>query len=343
MSAAALQDTWVLACVRLLGCGCSWSVTCQHAVQLLQTHSRSCGFLNPLRREHVPLVLAARVAPCRAEVFTSQQQHSRRPTNLPDPPAHLQAQGGMVLIATDIAARGLDFPSVDWVLQLDCPEDVPAYIHRVGRTARYTQGAQPAPWQQSAAVPCALTAAKSNARLESRAARSAAWLGLDGLGQSSLAGDDGLVHVRDQGSLARATSCWCHARQSVRSHACHACLRSRAHRGDPCLAADGRGLLVLLPSEREAMVKLLTEAKIPIQATKINPSKTGQSLTPALQALLSKSPELKVRSLELAGYATLWAQTAKTVALLSSCQPVAMSADQPVIPDSALRKGQPCA
>lgn len=26
---------------------------------------------------------------------------------------------------------------VDWVLQLDCPEDVAAYIHRVGRTARY--------------------------------------------------------------------------------------------------------------------------------------------------------------------------------------------------------------
>ena len=61
------------------------------------------------------------------------------------------------------------------------------------------------------------------------------------------------------------------------------------------MAADGRGLLVLLPSEKEAMVKLLTEAKIPIQATKINPSKTGQSLAPALQALLSKSPELKVR------------------------------------------------
>jgi ATP-dependent RNA helicase DDX10/DBP4 len=28
-----------------------------------------------------------------------------------------------VLFATDIAARGLDFPNVDWVLQADCPED----------------------------------------------------------------------------------------------------------------------------------------------------------------------------------------------------------------------------
>jgi ATP-dependent RNA helicase DDX10/DBP4 len=42
-----------------------------------------------------------------------------------------------VLFCTDIAARGLDFPSVDWVVQVDCPEDVESYIHRVGRTARY--------------------------------------------------------------------------------------------------------------------------------------------------------------------------------------------------------------
>ena len=43
-----------------------------------------------------------------------------------------------VLLATDIAARGLDFPEVDWVLQVDCPEDIDAYLHRVGRTARFT-------------------------------------------------------------------------------------------------------------------------------------------------------------------------------------------------------------
>lgn len=43
----------------------------------------------------------------------------------------------MVLFATDIAARGLDFPNVDWVVQADCPEDADAYIHRVGRTARF--------------------------------------------------------------------------------------------------------------------------------------------------------------------------------------------------------------
>ncbi|XP_026049829.1 probable ATP-dependent RNA helicase DDX10 [Astatotilapia calliptera] len=47
-----------------------------------------------------------------------------------------------VLFATDIAARGLDFPAVHWVLQFDCPEDADTYIHRVGRTARYKEGGE---------------------------------------------------------------------------------------------------------------------------------------------------------------------------------------------------------
>ncbi|KAI5363166.1 putative ATP-dependent RNA helicase DEAD-box, Helicase superfamily 1/2, ATP-binding protein [Septoria linicola] len=41
------------------------------------------------------------------------------------------------LFTTDVVARGLDFPAVDWVVQVDCPEDADTYIHRVGRTARY--------------------------------------------------------------------------------------------------------------------------------------------------------------------------------------------------------------
>ncbi|CAI4214864.1 unnamed protein product [Parascedosporium putredinis] len=41
------------------------------------------------------------------------------------------------LFATDVVARGVDFPAVDWVVQFDCPEDSDTYIHRVGRTARF--------------------------------------------------------------------------------------------------------------------------------------------------------------------------------------------------------------
>jgi ATP-dependent RNA helicase DDX21 len=41
-----------------------------------------------------------------------------------------------VLVATDVASRGLDIPNVDLIVQLEPPKDVESYIHRSGRTAR---------------------------------------------------------------------------------------------------------------------------------------------------------------------------------------------------------------
>jgi ATP-dependent RNA helicase DDX55/SPB4 len=41
-----------------------------------------------------------------------------------------------VLVCTDVVARGIDLPDVDWIVQYDPPQDPNFFVHRIGRTAR---------------------------------------------------------------------------------------------------------------------------------------------------------------------------------------------------------------
>jgi ATP-dependent RNA helicase DDX49/DBP8 len=59
-------------------------------------------------------------------------KHDQRTSNL----ARFRARAARILVATDVAARGLDIPDVGLVINYDLPRNPDDYIHRVGRTAR---------------------------------------------------------------------------------------------------------------------------------------------------------------------------------------------------------------
>ncbi|VDM07976.1 unnamed protein product [Wuchereria bancrofti] len=69
------------------------------------------------------------------KVMGKQKQQKRTCTFF----SFCQAKSG-ILLCTDVAARGLDIPQVDWIVQYDPPDEPREYIHRVGRTARGVTG-----------------------------------------------------------------------------------------------------------------------------------------------------------------------------------------------------------
>lgn len=68
----------------------------------------------------------------RVTALHSALPHRDRISNL----ARFRAGAARILVATDVAARGLDIPEVALVINYDLPRDADDYIHRVGRTAR---------------------------------------------------------------------------------------------------------------------------------------------------------------------------------------------------------------
>jgi len=66
------------------------------------------------------------------ECIHGKQKQTKRTTTFFQ---YCNADSG-ILLCTDVAARGLDIPDVDWIVQFDPPDDPKEYIHRVGRTAR---------------------------------------------------------------------------------------------------------------------------------------------------------------------------------------------------------------
>lgn len=68
----------------------------------------------------------------RVTALHSGLTHQDRVNNL----ARFRARAARILVATDVASRGLDIPDVGLVINYDLPRNPDDYIHRVGRTAR---------------------------------------------------------------------------------------------------------------------------------------------------------------------------------------------------------------
>lgn len=132
----------------------NWYTMCQSPADKL---SQLCAFLKEREaQKHKCIVFALTCASVDiyAKLFSSQAVRTAAglpsPADFPILPLHgqmdpkkrtgnyqkfVQSKSG-VLLCTDVAARGIDVPDVDWIVQFDPPQDPSFYIHRVGRTAR---------------------------------------------------------------------------------------------------------------------------------------------------------------------------------------------------------------
>ncbi|KAI1116541.1 ATP-dependent RNA helicase MAK5 [Nemania sp. NC0429] len=118
----------------LVECGAMEKDLYLYALLLLYPNVRTLVFTNSISA-------ARRISPMLQNLnLTSHALHSQmaQKARLRSIERFTGAPSGQssVLIATDVAARGLDIPNVDLVIHYHVPRDAAAYVHRSGRTAR---------------------------------------------------------------------------------------------------------------------------------------------------------------------------------------------------------------
>jgi ATP-dependent RNA helicase RhlE len=120
--------------------------TVTHALYPVPPHLKSALLLELLKRTHTESVLVFTRTRYRAQKVTRQiEQAGYKVTSLHSDRTQGQRQSALkgfksghhqIMVATDIAARGLDVESISHVINYDMPDTADAYIHRIGRTGR---------------------------------------------------------------------------------------------------------------------------------------------------------------------------------------------------------------
>lgn len=96
---------------------------CDKKVIVFFATCASVGYFSTISKRLLPelnvVAIHGKMHKARQQLFAKFSEHSRA-----------------VLMCTDVMARGVDFPNVDWVIQFDPPSSTKAFVHRCGRTAR---------------------------------------------------------------------------------------------------------------------------------------------------------------------------------------------------------------
>jgi ATP-dependent RNA helicase RhlE len=120
--------------------------TVTHALYPVPAHLKSALLLKLLKQTATDSVLVFTRTKHRAEKLARQIAHAGfRVTSLHSNRTQGQREQALsgfksghfpIMVATDIAARGLDVESISHVINFDMPDTADAYIHRIGRTGR---------------------------------------------------------------------------------------------------------------------------------------------------------------------------------------------------------------
>lgn len=120
--------------------------TVSHALYPVPAHLKAALLLKLLKQTETDSVLIFTRTKFRAQKLARQIEHAgHKVTSLHGDRTQGQRQSALkgfrngshqIMVATDIAARGLDVESISHVINFDMPDTADAYIHRIGRTGR---------------------------------------------------------------------------------------------------------------------------------------------------------------------------------------------------------------